>query len=190
VRRLLRIAFNALTLLSLVLALLVAGLWVRSQWRHDVWVMNSAGVHRVFHSQSGRLSFSSVRADDTDGNSVIEDWKGKWNSLPVDDRPSLQNGVAPWQRVLGLGWNRVSLSGTSATGMIKTTAWTWWVAYRLVAICFAMLPAIVLGKRLAVAWRSRVQLGRQRRGRCAMCGYDLHATPDRCPECGASSVHS
>jgi len=48
--------------------------------------------------------------------------------------------------------------------------------YWFVAVCFAALPALR-------GWRRFRPVPRPA-GLCPACGYDLRATPDKCPECG------
>ena len=55
----------------------------------------------------------------------------------------------------------------------------WYVPYWAVCLPAAAAP-------LALLWRSRKTRRRQRSGLCPACGYDLRATPGRCPECGTT----
>jgi hypothetical protein len=65
-------------------------------------------------------------------------------------------------------------NGVATTvGTMRVYAVPWWC----IAILTAMLPTFAL-----LRWRSIRR--RHRTGLCMHCGYDLRATPDRCPECG------
>ena|SRR5437867_4202278 len=59
-------------------------------------------------------------------------------------------------------------------------AHTVWVPYWFLVVATALLPVVRIR-----AWLKRRQ--RAWAGRCRKCGYDLRATPDRCPECGVSA---
>jgi hypothetical protein len=54
------------------------------------------------------------------------------------------------------------------------------VPHWLIVVLSAALPV----RRAVTRRRQRVLSGRLRLGLCPTCGYDLRASPDRCPECG------
>jgi len=55
------------------------------------------------------------------------------------------------------------------------------VPHWFIAVLLAIAPLVKL--------RSLLQIARRKReGLYLICGYDLRATPDRCPECGTMPV--
>jgi hypothetical protein len=71
---------------------------------------------------------------------------------------------------------------TVPTGNIVWSGRSWHLVlpYWLLATLTGLLPFSWL-----TLWRRRLK--RLGSGRCRACGYDLRATPDRCPECGATA---
>ena len=67
------------------------------------------------------------------------------------------------------------------------TARSLWVPYQIPMLASAVLPIAWLISRTRQATLRRQ---RRRQGKCAHCGYDLRASPGRCPECGASAAGS
>jgi hypothetical protein len=64
-----------------------------------------------------------------------------------------------------------------------------WVTVRAVSVPWlAVAGMTAIPVAVAARKRSRAN-GRRSFGVCHVCGYDLRATPDRCPECGAAALH-
>jgi hypothetical protein len=65
----------------------------------------------------------------------------------------------------------------------RSLLWNLVVPHWLVA-AVAAVPFVIWLPLLRSVLRAR---SRARQGFCPRCGYDLRATPDRCPECGAAA---
>jgi hypothetical protein len=97
-------------------------------------------------------------------------------------------GRAVLCRQTGSNWNGRELAGFGllgvkfggVRGVDGSLLWTLEIPYWLIVASMFLLPCAAI-----IAWRRerKVRL-RHRVGQCGRCGYDLRATPERCPECG------
>ncbi len=149
---------------SLVLCLAAAVMWVRSTRRGDVFT--APGRHKlVVRSQPGLIMVNVYPG-------AVGDEKG-W-------RHEAWPYPAGWSRWSPLGprwWDRL--------GFGHYVGWT--ERQRVHSLVFPYYFVVLVTGVLAGQFLVQ-RLRAQRRpctGRCHHCGYDLRATPERCPECGA-----
>jgi hypothetical protein len=76
-------------------------------------------------------------------------------------------------------WN-TQTKGMVAFWVLTTKQWTRFYTGRI-AVTLAIPPAVWLW---ILAWPRVTARFANRRGICPQCGYDMRATPNRCPECG------
>ena len=168
---------NLLTGLSLLLCVMVCALWVRSCAVADGlthigrvgWAVLPApggGTREYYVFQSFQITVSN-------GRFRLDRWRTATGTAGRGDRDTgwryRAYEPAPWTRGdvlrMGFGFNK-----RGANMVVIVPAWA------LAAVTGAP-PALLIIQKLR---------RRKRRvaGLCPACGYDLRATPDKCPECG------
>lgn len=177
---------------SLLLFVAVCVLWVRSFWVGDAvewrrvtrddriiwsWYMvlssGKGGVGLSRDAEDYEAAYATL--DDTGPRWLLEGWRRR---APTYPQPAFHAGAGKPSPMFALRWGD---AGNRRSGTVR---WELILPYWVPALLFALAPAARLWRLV----RNRRASGRASLGRCRACGYDLRATPDRCPECGAAAA--
>jgi hypothetical protein len=164
---------NLLTVLSLLMCV-AAVLWVWKRWPERMFLRWADGQAIVVGADHG-IAFG-LGQDYLDRPAGRQgDVRGFLALVRAGQPPHLAawfEMVAPPEQasLLGVQWFRFS----ARTGQFEAGYWMFVVPATYIAVAVGVVPTVCLARLI----RRR---GRERHGRC---GYDLRATPDRCPECG------
>ena len=168
--------FTLLSALSLVLCIGTCALGIRSTLVHERYLWPVASDCWGWVNCDGRLQLKNIPGWTHSSGYERVDGTGAWE---VD-------GVIIRQvRVLGIGWHQGGIS------FVRSSIGSWFgprprFSFRYETFTVPHLFLVVLTLVLPLRWLRDLQRRRSQvdRGVCLACGYDLRATPDRCPECG------
>jgi hypothetical protein len=193
-----KLAVNLLVILSLLLCIASFVFCKRSFGYIDdaAWLQTKGGDFAFVATARCNLIISAGTADPTD---FSMDWLPGFFVHTFDMRPPTWNN--PYYRDFGEQWGGTLLShlglvsvmvngpaaannqgqvgyyeGSPQSHVIYLPLW-------LLGILFGIGPI----KFAVQKYRHACRTSRAAKGHCPKCGYDLRATPDRCPECGTVS---
>jgi hypothetical protein len=171
---------SVLASLALLPALALAFLWFATNHRTRLASWSRSGSFYVLRSDAGRICFEQLQT-----NGIGTPFQGGWE-IVFSDSTRERLGLIPEDRRLANGygfqsWNWPLRFRNPAHGaFFRRLTIPYWP---FILIC--LIPPSVLLMRALV---QRRRLRRSQDGLCIKCGYDLRASPGRCPECGTLPI--
>jgi len=194
-----RILINSLTAASALLCVATITLWVRGHYARDTYTQyrryDNTLVCKTISCGRGQFTFFWSRMQYGRGR-----WPAAWGTPDAFWDTIQRRKIMPYP-----GWDSdypqlpfvFRQVGVSGPGM-------WWCHFfhhvtpyagtsfvhsaRVITVPFWILLAATAALpawKLRAIFREYRHNRRRRGGFCGSCGYDLRATPQRCPECGA-----
>ena len=183
---------NFAAAVSLIVCIATVVLWIRSLSTADTWSWHSSGTNvnqQGVVSTAGCVYFSSVPLPSMGPHPSLIDGSSPPSAPMLIARSPLEHyasATLPITSPYGAsGPAVVSYEGLGFAATFDTAA------MGLKRILFVLIPywSVTAGSTLIPTvwmWRHLFHLRDRRLGLCQVCGYDLRATPDRCPECGTA----
>jgi hypothetical protein len=168
-----------ITVMSLLLCLAAMGQFVRSIWYDDE-------LQIELDDSNGQMSYVLIGTCQGLSYLQFDHWLGAPMMSMKYDTYELRSGleVPATAKTEPLIDELSDVRRIAGFGYLDDRSLGWMNIHKFVAPLwffagfFAILPALRIGRYV----RRRRE---GRRGLCSCCGYDLRATPERCPECGA-----
>jgi hypothetical protein len=180
VKRFLRILLNAATAVSLLLCVATVVLWVRSYVAFDLITLQIGGRSAQVWTPRGRLNVEWASRPYFRPRWMTQAPVGAvsvWEFLRPEH--SVQTDVSG--KPHRYAWLGFIFSPTYEQPASRDQPACWFTTLGVPCYALLAITAVLPARRGWHALRQRSRLP----GLCPACGYDLRATPERCPECGA-----
>jgi hypothetical protein len=161
--------FTLAAAVSLVLCVVSLGFWPRSLWKNDALTWGHASRADTIGCCDGHLVFVHYFG-------LARPWRPQGLKYDYVVARPMVDPTAP-----GSGFYRIIGHRFWYLYSARGNRWTWAIPLWQLALLSALLGTYFI--RCS-------RLSRQPTGVCPTCGYDVRATPDRCPECCTVPPHN